>query len=62
MNKEYIPLIAFDEKKTWLLYVPLFILRKISFKLYAKKVRMLSTIAFKDADLDVTNIIIRKKL
>lgn len=43
MKKEFIPLIGFDENKTWIYYVPLFILKIISFKLFARKIRMIST-------------------
>ncbi len=52
MNREFISLIGFDEKKTLLYYVPLFILRIVSFKLFAKKLRMMSTEWMNNIDTD----------
>jgi len=56
MKKEFIPLIGFDEKKTWVYYVPLFILKIISFKLFARKMRIIWTEFIRNADLNTDSI------
>lgn len=62
MEKKFVPMIGFDEEPTLLMYIPFFILRKLSFELYAKKRRMLLTKWIKSLDLDTNDIKLRYKI
>ena len=62
MKKEYIPLIGFNEGESKLArYCPFWLARIISFKFFAKKMRLHQTDWYKSVDINTDDIRIIKR-